>query len=72
MPPLDTASISPPLDGVLMTAREAAAYLRVHVQTVYGWHATRGMPAQRVGRSLRFRKADLDRWLADSAAKKSA
>ncbi|HWO88823.1 MAG TPA: helix-turn-helix domain-containing protein [Gemmatimonadales bacterium] len=46
-----------------MTAKEAAEYLRVHLQTVYQWHLEGKIPAERAGRSLRFRKSELDAWL---------
>lgn len=48
----------------LMTTGEVAAYLTVPVNTIYQWR-TRGVGprAARVGRHLRWRKADVDRWV---------
>ena len=50
-----------------MTAREAAAYLRVHLVTLYVWRKEGRIHAGRAGRSLRFRKADLDAFLLQSS-----
>jgi excisionase family DNA binding protein len=55
-------------EGQLMTEREAAAYLRVSARTLrrYRTEETRipGPPvAGYVGRSPRYRRADLDAWL---------
>lgn len=47
----------------LMTAKEAAAYLKVHPVTLYVWHRDGKISAERAGRNLRFRKSDLDAWL---------
>jgi excisionase family DNA binding protein len=43
----------------VLTAIEAADYLRVSLKTLYRLAAAGKMPGQRVGRSWRFRKADL-------------
>lgn len=45
--------------GVL-TAVEAARYLRVSLKTVYRLVGTGQIPGQKVGRAWRFHKADLD------------
>jgi excisionase family DNA binding protein len=46
---------------------EVAAYLKVQEQTVYAWRARgRGPRAVKLnGRALRWRKADVDAWLAE-------
>jgi excisionase family DNA binding protein len=49
-------------EGIL-TAQEAAAYLRVPLQTIYDWVHGGKLPAQRAGRLLRFRRSELDAWL---------
>jgi excisionase family DNA binding protein len=50
--------------GGLMLATEAAAYLRVPVATIYAWrYRGLGPPSIKVGRHLRFRRADIDWWL---------
>lgn len=53
-------------DG-LWDIEAVAAYLRVPVQSIYKMTAPKGVrpiPHIRIGRSLRFRRADIDRWLA--------
>lgn len=50
----------------LLTTKELAAYLEVPVATVYAWrYRGAGPPGFRVGRYLRFRKSDVQRWIAD-------
>ena len=43
----------------VLTAQEAAAYLRVSLKTLYRLVAAKSIPGQKVGRSWRFRRADL-------------
>ncbi len=45
---------------------EVASHLGVGKQTVYRWVADKGFPARRVGRLLRFRLSEVDRWVDDS------
>lgn len=52
-----------PLSAELLTSQEAADYLRVSLQAIYDWVNDGTIPVERAGRSLRFRKADLDAWL---------
>ncbi len=52
----------------LLATDELAEYLGVPVRTIYTWRARREGPRGiRVGRSLRFRRADVDRWLDQHA-----
>ncbi len=49
----------------LMTRQEAAEYLGIQPQTLSVW-ATSGrhkLPFVKVGRSVRYRRRDLDQWL---------
>jgi excisionase family DNA binding protein len=50
----------------LLTREEAAAYLDVKPQTLACWATTKryGLKYIRVGRNVRYRQADLDRFLA--------
>jgi excisionase family DNA binding protein len=50
----------------LLTRREAAEFLGLQPQTLAAWAVTGryNLPMIRVGRSVRHRLADLDRWLA--------
>jgi predicted DNA-binding transcriptional regulator AlpA len=48
----------------LATPKEVAAHLGKAVQTLYNWHSKRiGPPAIKAGHDLRYRWADVDRWL---------
>ena len=42
---------------------EVAAHLQVARDTVYRWVNTKGLPAHRVGRLLRFRLSEVDAWV---------
>ena len=47
----------------LLTVEELAEYLEVPA-TVYAWrHRRQGPPGFRVGRHLRFRWSDVERWI---------
>jgi len=50
-----------------MTTEEASAYLRLSVQTIKQRAREGRMPAAKVGRTWRFLKSELDRWLARGA-----
>lgn len=53
----------------LLTVEELADYLEVPVATVYAWRYRRqGPPGFRVGRHLRFRQGDVERWIEDRIA----
>jgi excisionase family DNA binding protein len=49
----------------LLTREDAAAYLDVKPQTLACWASTKryGLRYVKVGRNVRYRKADLDRFL---------
>jgi excisionase family DNA binding protein len=48
----------------LMTTVELAEYLEIPIATLYGWRTKReGPPAIKVGRHLRYRASDVERWL---------
>lgn len=50
----------------LLTIDEAAAYLRVPVETLRKWRSQgTGPRAARVGRYLRYRRVEVDRWLTE-------
>jgi len=52
---------SPPPPDPLCTPAEAAQYLRWTVSTVYTAASRRKIPSVKVGRSLRFRRTDLEK-----------
>lgn len=51
----------------VLTAPEAAAYLRVSLKTIYRLVSARKIPGQKVGRAWRFRQADLVSFLQSRA-----
>ena len=48
----------------IMTPREAAEYLSVHVRTIYRLVKNREIPGRKIGGSWRFKKDTLDEWLS--------
>ena len=50
-------------DDVFLTTEEVLEYLQVNLRTVYRLIKAGKIPAVRVGRQWRFRKADIDAWL---------
>ena len=48
----------------IMTPREAADYLSVHVRTIYRLAKHGEIPGRKVGGSWRFKKDALDDWLS--------
>jgi excisionase family DNA binding protein len=55
-------------DDQFLTTEEVLDYLQINVRTVYRLLKARQIPAVRVGRQWRFRRSDLDAWLAARAA----
>ena len=49
----------------IMTPREAAEYLSVHVRTIYRLVKHGDIPGRKIGGSWRFKKEILDLWLSD-------
>jgi len=48
----------------IMTPREAADYLSVHVRTIYRLAKNGEIPGRKIGGSWRFKKEALDQWLS--------
>lgn len=48
----------------LLTVVEVAEYLRVKPRTVYQWVWRRRIPFLKAGATVRFRRAEIDEWLA--------
>jgi len=48
----------------ILTPREAAEYLSVHVRTIYRLVKNRDIPGRKVGGSWRFKKDALDEWFS--------
>lgn len=51
-------------DHAAYSTRDAAAYIGVSERTIHRMRADGRLPAVRVGRQIRFRREDLDRYLA--------
>jgi excisionase family DNA binding protein len=56
------------MDDVFLTTAEVLEYLRVNLRTVYRLLGAGKLPAVRVGRQWRFRKADVDAWLEEQSS----
>jgi excisionase family DNA binding protein len=57
----------------LLSPKEVAEYLGVPVVTLYAWrHRGAGPTASRVGRHLRYRREDVERWLERQAQRDAA
>ncbi len=54
----------PPIEGEILTIREVADYLKVTERTIYRLAGGKKIPAFKVGGTWRFRKADIDGWIA--------
>lgn len=49
--------------SALMTVEETAAYLRLALWTIRHWVCKKKIPYVRLGRSVRFRRKDLERFV---------
>lgn len=47
----------------LLTVKQVAEYLQLKESTIYSWAQDGKIPAIKIGRTWRFRRADLDTWL---------
>lgn len=60
-----------PDSEILFTAQELADYLRVQITTVHAWkRRNQGPPHTGEGKLLRYRKGEVDKWLAEQAGRK--
>ena len=50
----------------VMTPKEVAEYLRVHVRTIYRLAKSKQIPSLKVGGSWRFMKEDVESWLSET------
>ena len=57
-----------PIESDIMTAREVAEYLACHPATIYKILRKGRIPALRVGGGWRFRRSDIDEWIAQQQA----
>ena len=54
------------MNDSLITVKEVADYLKLKEQTVYLLARQNKIPSLKVGGSLRFKKSQIDAWLASS------
>jgi excisionase family DNA binding protein len=67
----EIAGSSPGDESEVMTLREVAAYLNCHYSTAFRLVHSGDFPAFRVGGDWRFRRVDLDKWIADRQVRPS-
>ena len=58
------AKTAPSGESEILTIKQVASYLQVTERTIYRLAASDGIPAFKVGGSWRFRKSDIDAWIA--------
>lgn len=49
----------------IMTLEEVAKYLKLKPQTIYTWAQNNKIPAAKLGKEWRFRRAVIDKWFND-------
>lgn len=59
-----------PMDDTFLTTEEVLDYLQINLRTVYRLIKAGHIPAVRVGRQWRFKRADLDAWLESQGTRK--
>lgn len=52
-------------DDEIMTVKELADYLKIAEKTAYRFVAEGRIPGFKVGSALRFRKSEIDKWIAE-------
>jgi len=55
-------------DKEIMTAKEVAAYLKLHPLTVHKYARAGKIPAFKIGSDWRFHKKHLERWIREKSA----
>ena len=60
------------LDDEILTLDEVAAYLKAGKRTVYRLAAEGKLPAFKLGGTWRFRRSDLDEWIAANLTNKDS
>jgi len=56
-------------EGEILTLEEVAAYLKAGKRTVYRLAQRREIPAFKLGGTWRFRRSELESWIASSISK---
>lgn len=60
------------LKGEILTLDEVSAYLKAGKRTVYRLAAEGKLPAFKLGGAWRFRRSDLDEWIAANLTNKNS
>ncbi len=50
----------------LLTPNQTAEYLQVKLSTIYQWTMRRTLPVCKLGKLNRYRRCDLDKFIADN------
>lgn len=58
------------MEDRLLSVDDLRLYLGVNRDTVYKWVNEKGLPALKIGRLWKFRKADVDEWVKQFTHKK--
>jgi excisionase family DNA binding protein len=58
--------------GEILTAKEVAALLKISTRQIYELVKANEIPAIKIRSSVRFRRTDLDGWMAGLVQKKTA
>ncbi|HPS38586.1 MAG TPA: helix-turn-helix domain-containing protein [Candidatus Cloacimonadota bacterium] len=58
------------MEDRLLSVEDLRLYLGVNRDTVYKWVNEKGLPALKIGRLWKFRKADVDEWVKQFTHKK--
>lgn len=53
----------------ILTIKELASYLKIAEKTAYRFASEGGIPGFRVGGSWRFRRSEIERWIAEQEQK---
>ena len=56
----------------LLTVQDIVKNLRVSKDTVYNWINKAGLPVIRIGRVIRIRKVELDKWIEEQSSQDTA
>lgn len=63
-----STTVDTTIEGAILTIDQAAAYLAIPKATLYTWRTRRagfGPRAVKLGGCLRYRRSDLDAWVAE-------
>ena len=52
----------------ILTIKEVADFLKVNERTVYRLPAAKKIPAFKVGNAWRFKKIEIDKWIAEQSS----